>query len=244
MTFKESIDTNRLPGHVAIIMDGNGRWAKKQGKPRTYGHIKGVDTVRKIVAAATRMGIKYLTLYVFSKENWNRPEKEINALMRLIIKNVKRESRNFKEKGIRLLVIGNLEGLPSSVYKELQNEIKRTEKNNKLTLVLAINYSSRQEIVRAARQIAIKVQKKEISADGICESLFSSHLSTHQIPDPELVIRTSGENRISNFLLWQIAYSELMFVDKNWPEFTPGDFNEAIANYKNRRLKSNMPNIR
>jgi undecaprenyl diphosphate synthase len=237
MTFKESIENDRLPGHVAIIMDGNGRWAKKQGKPRTYGHIKGVDTVRKIVAAAARMGIKYLTLYVFSKENWNRPEREVNALMRLIIKNVKRESRNFKENGIRLLVIGNVEGLPSAVFKELHQEIKRTEKNNKLTLVLAINYSSRQEIVNAARQIAIKVQRKEISADSICEALFSSYLSTHQIPDPELVIRTSGENRISNFLLWQIAYSELMFVEKTWPEFTPGDFNDAIASYQSRKNK-------
>jgi undecaprenyl diphosphate synthase len=235
MTFKESIENDRLPGHVAIIMDGNGRWAKKQGKPRTYGHIKGVDTVRKIVAAAAQMGIKYLTLYVFSKENWNRPEREVNALMRLIIKNVKRESRNFKENGIRLLVIGNVEGLPSAVFKELHQEIKRTEKNNKLTLVLAINYSSRQEIVNAARQIAIKVQRKEILADSICEALFSSYLSTHQIPDPELVIRTSGENRISNFLLWQIAYSELMFVEKTWPEFTPGDFNDAIASYQNRK---------
>jgi undecaprenyl diphosphate synthase len=237
MTFKESIENDRLPGHVAIIMDGNGRWAKKQGKPRTYGHIKGVDTVRKIVAAAARMGIKYLTLYVFSKENWNRPEREVNALMRLIIKNVKRESRNFKENGIRLLVIGNVEGLPSAVFKELHQEIKRTEKNNKLTLVLAINYSSRQEIVNAARQIAIKVQRKEILADSICEALFSSYLSTHQIPDPELVIRTSGENRISNFLLWQIAYSELMFVEKTWPEFTPGDFNDAIASYQSRKNK-------
>jgi len=243
MTFKESIDNDRLPGHVAIIMDGNGRWAKKQGKPRTYGHIRGVDTVRKIVAAAARMDIKYLTLYVFSKENWNRPEKEVNALMRLIIKNVKRESRNFKENGIRLLVIGNLDGLPSSVFKELHQEIKRTEKNNKLTLVLAINYSSRQEIVNAARQIAVKTQNKEIVIEDINERLFSSYLSPHQIPDPELVIRTSGENRISNFLLWQIAYSELLFVEKNWPEFTPEDFCEAIANYQNRRLKSNMPNI-
>jgi undecaprenyl diphosphate synthase len=239
MTSKDTLVTDGLPGHVAIIMDGNGRWAKKQGKPRTYGHIKGVDTVRKIVAAATRMGIKYLTLYVFSKENWNRPEKEVNALMRLIIKNVKRESRNFKENGIRLLVIGNLEGLPVSVYKELQREIKRTEKNNKLTLVLAINYSSRQEIVSAVRQIALKVERREISVNGICEALFSSHLSTRQIPDPELVIRTSGENRISNFLLWQIAYSELMFVDKAWPEFTTDDFNEAITNYQNRKNNKN-----
>ena len=234
MTFKESIE-NRLPGHVAIIMDGNGRWAKKQGKPRTYGHIKGVDTVRKIVAAATRMDIKYLTLYVFSKENWNRPEKEVNALMRLIVKNVKRESRTFRENGIRLLVIGNLDGLPSSVYKELQQEIKRTEKNTKLTLVLAINYSSRQEIIDAARQIAVRVERKELSADGISEALFSSYLSTRQIPDPELVIRTSGENRVSNFLLWQIAYSELLFVEKSWPEFTPEDFREAIANYKSHQ---------
>jgi undecaprenyl diphosphate synthase len=237
---KATNDTARLPGHVAIIMDGNGRWAKKKGKPRTYGHIKGVETVRKIVETAVRLGVKYLTLYVFSKENWNRPKREVNALMRLIVKNVKRESRNFKENGIRLLVIGNLKGLPSAVFKELHQEIKRTEKNRKLTLVLAINYSSRQEIVNAARQIAIKVQGKEISADGICEALFSSYLSTHQIPDPELVIRTSGENRISNFLLWQIAYSELMFVDKNWPEFTPGDFCEAITNYQNRKKECHV----
>ena len=229
------IDSDALPQHVAVIMDGNGRWAAQRGKPRTFGHIKGVDTVRKIVEAATRLGIKYLTLYVFSKENWNRPQKEVNALMTLIIKNVRRETQNFKQNGIRLLIIGDLDRLPPVVSKELKKEIAKTADNKKLTLVLAINYSGRQEIVNAVREIAIKVEKKEISADGISESLFSSYLSTRQIPDPELVIRTSGESRISNFLLWQIAYSDLMFVDKNWPDFTGDDFHEAIVNYRNRK---------
>jgi undecaprenyl diphosphate synthase len=230
-----TIDTARLPGHVAIIMDGNGRWAKKKGKPRTYGHIKGVETVRKIVETAARLGVKYLTLYVFSKENWKRPEREVNALMKLIIKNVRRETQNFKENGIRLLVIGDLNCLPPVVSEELQKEITKTAANKKMTLVLAINYSGRQEIINAAREISLKVQKKEISANSIDEHLFSSHLSTHQLPDPELLIRTSGESRISNFLLWQIAYSELLFVDKNWPEFTGEDFYEAIANYQIRK---------
>ena len=228
------ININKLPQHVAIIMDGNGRWAKKRGKPRTYGHIKGVDTVRKIVEAATRLGIKYLTLYVFSRENWNRSENEVKALMKLIIKNIRKETKNFKENGIRLLVIGSLGSLPSAVAKELKKEIQKTVDNKKLTLVLAINYSSRQEIVNAVREITIKVQQKEISADSISEALFSSYLNTHQIPDPELLIRTSGEIRISNFLLWQIAYSDLMFVEKNWPDFTKDDLYQAIASYQHR----------
>lgn len=229
------IDTDALPRHVAIIMDGNGRWAAQRGKPRTYGHIKGVDTVRKIVEAAAGLGIKYLTLYVFSSENWKRPETEVKALMNLIIKNIRKETQRFKKNGIRLLVIGDLAGLPAEVAKELQKEIRQTANNKKLTLVLAINYSGRQEIVNAAREIAVKVQKKEISADGISESLFSSYLSTRQIPDPELVIRTSGENRISNFLLWQIAYSDLMFVGKHWPDFGEDDFYQAITTYQDRR---------
>jgi undecaprenyl diphosphate synthase len=232
MDVKAKINENALPEHVAIIMDGNGRWASRKGKPRTYGHVKGVDTVRKIVAAAARLGIRYLTLYVFSQENWSRPQVEVKTLMQLIIKNIRKETKNFKENGIRLKVIGNLRGLPSSVSKALQQEIKRTENNRKLTLVLAINYSGRQEIIEAARQIVIKAQNKEISTRQISESLFSSYLNTSQVPDPELVIRTSGENRISNFLLWQIAYAQLLFVDKSWPDFTPEDFSEAIASYQ------------
>jgi undecaprenyl diphosphate synthase len=229
---------NGFPKHVAIIMDGNGRWAKKRGKPRTYGHIKGVDTVRKIVETALRLNIKYLSLYVFSRDNWTRPENEVNTLMKLIVKNIRKETKKFKENGIRLLVIGNLEGLPSAVSRELYLEIQRTTNNKKMTLILAINYSGRHEIVNAARKIALKVQNKEISIEGINEKLFSSYLSTHRIPDPDLVIRTSGENRISNFLLWQIANSDLLFVDKNWPEFTSEDFYKIIADYQYRKLDS------
>jgi undecaprenyl diphosphate synthase len=234
----EKLNRNNLPGHVAIIMDGNGRWAQKKGKPRTYGHIKGVDSVRRIVEAAVRGGIKYLTLYVFSRENWKRPETEVKTLMQLIIKNIRRETKNFKKNGIRLLVIGNFKSLPPRVHNELQKEIKKTADNKTMTLILAINYSGRQEIVNAAREIATKVKEKEISPDNINDSLFSSYLNTHQVPDPDLVIRTSGENRISNFLLWQIAYSELLFVKKNWPEFTEEDFYGAIANYQQRKSTS------
>lgn len=219
----------RIPEHVAIIMDGNGRWAAGKGKPRTHGHIKGVDAVRQVVAASARLGIKYLTLYVFSQENWQRPEQEIDTLMRLIVKNIKKETQNFKQNGIRLLVIGNLERLPLPVAQELEKEIKRTAANKKMTLVLAIGYSGRREIVKAAREIAFNVKEKKIPIEHIDELLFSSYLCTRDIPDPELVIRTSGESRISNFLLWEIAYSEFLFIDKNWPDFGQEDLYNAIA---------------
>lgn len=228
------INKNRLPQHVAVIMDGNGRWAKKRGKTRTYGHASGAGTVKKIVETAALLGIRYLTLYTFSRENWKRPRKEVNTLMRLIITNIRREIHNFRENGIRLLVIGDLQGLPPDVSKELLQGIKRTENNRNLVLILAINYSGRHEIVEAARQIITNAQRKEISIDQVDESLFSSHLYTHHIPDPELVIRTGGENRVSNFLLWQIAYSDLLFVYKNWPDFDQDDFLEAIAHYQIR----------
>lgn len=232
---RPQIDIDRLPEHIAIIMDGNGRWAKGKGKPRTYGHIKGVDTVRRVVEASVRLGIKYLTLYVFSKENWQRPEQEVKTLMQLIIKNIRRETQNFAKNGIRLLVIGNLKNLPAPVARELQKEIKKTANNKKMTLALAINYSGRQDIVRAVREIALKVKEKKIPVNSIDESLFSSYLCTSYIPDPELVIRTSGETRISNFLLWEIAYSEFLFIEKNWPEFEQADLLEAIALFQSRK---------
>jgi len=239
MDLKKTTHQDDLPGHVAIIMDGNGRWAAKRGKPRTYGHIKGVDTVRKIVEAAARLGISYLTLYVFSRENWSRPQNEVNMLMKLFIKNIRKETRNFEENGIRLLAIGDLEGLPPVVFTELEKEIQRTANNKRLTLILAINYSGRREIVNAAREIVFKVHNKEIPIDRISESLFTSHLNPYHIPDPALVIRTSGENRISNFLLWQIAFSELFFIEKNWPDFTKKDFYEVVANYRKRSQGTN-----
>jgi undecaprenyl diphosphate synthase len=228
-----SIDPRRLPRHVAIILDGNGRWAKQRGKPRTYGHIKGVDAVRKTVKAAAQLGIKYLTLYVFSRENWDRPQDEVNDLMELLFKTIKKETHTFDENDIRLQIIGNPEHLPKRNYQAMRELIRHTAQHKRMTLVLAISYGARQEIIHAARKIAHQVQNREISLESIDESLFQSHLYTAGIPDPDLLIRTSGERRVSNFLLWQIADSELIFLDKYWPDFTKEDLYKAIAAYQN-----------
>ena len=237
MSFKEKINIESIPKHVAIIMDGNGRWAKRQGKPRVYGHKKGADAVRRIVEASAELGIKYLTLFTFSKENWNRSESEINSLMNLLLTTINSETKTLIKNNIRLLAIGDLENLPKNTYKKLMDAIDVTKGNNGMTLVLALSYGSRWEIVKSVKQICSDIIEKKISVEDIDDSLFSSYLLTSDFPDPELVIRTSGENRISNFLLWQIAYSELYFTDKFWPDFHKEDFYEAISNYQNRERR-------
>ena len=237
MSLKEKIDHDRLPNHVAVIMDGNGRWAKRQGKLRTFGHRHGVKSVREVTEAAAELGIKYLTLYAFSTENWNRPRYEIDALMQLLVSTIGSEINTLMENKIRLATIGNTESLPASVNKNLKAAIDKTADNNGLTLVLALSYSSKWEITTALKQISLKIENKEISAADVNESLIESMLCTINIPDPELLIRTSGEHRVSNFLLWQIAYTEFYFTDKLWPDFRKQDLIDAIVDFQNRERR-------
>jgi undecaprenyl diphosphate synthase len=240
MSLKEKIIKDRIPVHIAIIMDGNGRWAKKRGFIRTLGHEKGVDAVRETVEAAAELGIGYLTLYAFSTENWNRPKYETEALMKLLVQSVNKERKTFMDNNIRLMAIGNLGNLPPKSYGELMKAIEDTSGNTGLRLVLALSYSSRWEIVEAARSLALKVMDGSIKADGINTDSFSSLLSTASIPDPELLIRTSGEYRISNFLLWQIAYSELYFTPTLWPDFSKEEFYRAVVDYQGRERRFGM----
>ena len=234
---KENIDINKLPKHIAVIMDGNGRWAKQKGKLRISGHKNGVIAVREIIEAATELGINYLTLYAFSTENWSRPKYEIDALMTLLISTINKETKTLIKNDIRLHAIGDLKSLPKKCYKELQEAMNKTASNKRMTLILALSYSSRWEIVNATKKIAEKIQAQEISADDVDETLFKSYLATSDIPDPELLIRTSGEYRISNFLLWQIAYAELYFTNKLWPDFRKEDLYEAIIDYQSRERR-------
>ena len=222
-----------IPSHVAIIMDGNGRWAKQKSKIRLYGHLNGVQAVRETVEGAAEIGIKYLTLYAFSQENWERPKKEITGLMNLLMKTIKKEIPTLMKNNIKLKAIGNIRELPNACQKNLQEAIEKTKKNNHMTLILALSYSSRWEIVEAVKKI-IKINPND---SEINENLFSKYLNTNEIPDPELVIRTSGEYRISNFLLWQIAYSELYFSKKLWPDFNKKDLNKAISDFKKRKRR-------
>jgi undecaprenyl diphosphate synthase len=231
------IDKSRLPQHIAIIMDGNGRWAKQQGKERIFGHQQGIESVRQITEAAAELGIKYLTLYAFSTENWKRPKEEVNALMDLLVTTIGKEVPTLNKNKIRLLAIGNLPSLPNKCYVELMKAINDTSSNSHMTLVLALSYSSKWEILNAIVNIAEKVKKNELDPTQINEEVFTSFLTTHNIPDPELLIRTSGEQRISNFLLWQIAYTELYFTEKLWPDFRKNDFYEAILNFQNRERR-------
>jgi undecaprenyl diphosphate synthase len=237
MDFKNNIDKQKLPVHVAIIMDGNGRWARKRGFARTLGHEKGVDAVRNTVEAAAELGIKFLTLYAFSTENWNRPKYEIDALMRILVKSIHGEMKTLMDNNIRLTAIGDLKSLPPKSYKELMKAIQETSGNAGLTLVLALSYSSRWELVEAARTLAEKVEAKEIKTDEIDLPAFISCLATSSIPDPELLIRTSGEYRISNFLLWQIAYTELYFTQTLWPDFSKDEFYHALLDYQKRERR-------
>jgi undecaprenyl diphosphate synthase len=234
---KDQIDKKNLPVHVAVIMDGNGRWAKKRGFIRTLGHEKGVDAVRNTVEAAAELGIQYLTMYAFSTENWNRPKYEIDALMRILVNSLHKEMKTLMKNNIRLTAIGDLKTLPPKSYRELMKSIAETEKNTGLTLILALSYSSRWELVEAARAIARKVELKELLPDQIDLSTFTSFLATSAIPDPELLIRTSGEYRISNFLLWQVAYAEFYFTDTLWPDFGKDDFYKAILDFQGRERR-------
>ena len=237
INLKTSINTDKLPQHIAIIMDGNGRWAKQQSKLRVFGHQGGVEAVRDTVEGAAEMGVEYLTLYAFSTENWNRPKLEIDALMQLLVNTINNETRTLMDNDIRLKVIGNIESLPKKCKKNLEEAINKTAKNKRMTLVLALSYSSKWEIIEAVKKIAKRVEKQKLQIEDINEEIFNSSLSTHNIPNPELLIRTSGEHRISNFLLWQIAYSELYFTDVLWPDFRREHLNDAIVNYQNRERR-------
>jgi len=237
MITKEQIDAAKLPSHIAIIMDGNGRWAKQQGKIRTFGHQHGVTAVRDTVEAAAELGVKFLTLYAFSTENWSRPKFEIDALMSLLVQTISKETATLMKNNIRLATIGDTESLPSGVYKKLQKAIDETSGNSRMTLVLALSYSSRWEITRAVKTIAAEVKNGTLDPEKIDESTISDHLCTAGWPDPELMIRTSGESRISNYLLWQIAYAELYFTPKLWPDFRKEDLYEAIVDYQGRERR-------
>lgn len=237
MGFKEQIDGNRLPEHIAIIMDGNGRWAKNQGKFRVFGHESGVLSVKDIVEGCVDIGIKYLTVYAFSAENWNRPIEEVNALMELLISTINNEAETLNKNNVRLNAIGDLKSLPQKCIDDLANVMEITAKNTKCTLTLALSYSAKWELVEAAKKLARQIQEGELSVDEINEDTFASQLTTHSIPDPELMIRTSGEHRISNFLLWQLAYTELYFTETLWPDFRREDLFEAIVDYQKRERR-------
>ena len=234
---KDKIDLERLPRHIAIIMDGNGRWAQQQGKPRVFGHQIGVESVRETTEAATELGIEYLTLYTFSTENWNRPPEEVEALMTLLVDTIESELPTLNKNGIRLAAIGNLKRLPARSQEKLAGAIEATNGNEKTTLVLALNYSSKWEIVDAAKQLAARVERGELTSADIDEATFVDALSTSGIPDPELLIRTSGESRLSNFLLWQVAYSEFYFTKTFWPDFRKPHLYRAILDYQHRQRR-------
>jgi undecaprenyl diphosphate synthase len=231
------IDKNNLPKHLAIIMDGNGRWAKQRGLLRTFGHESGTKSVKKIIEACANLGIENLTLYAFSTENWNRPKIEIEALMKVLVNSLIKELPTLEKNNIKMNAIGNLEKLPSKAQKELQDVIQKTATNSKLVLTLALSYGSREELVNAVKKISDKVKNNIISIDKIDDSIINQHLYTHNMPDVDLLIRTSGEHRISNFLLWQIAYAELYFTDILWPDFKEDDLYEARISYQKRERR-------
>lgn len=229
------LDMTRIPRHIAIIMDGNGRWASERGRERSFGHQAGVDTVRRITSECTRLGVKYLTLYTFSTENWSRPEDEVSALMGLVLSSL--EDEIFMKNDVRFQVVGEMERLPKPVQDKLRETMEHTAQNSAMTMVVALSYSARWEITKAVRDIARSVRDGEMNVDDITEDTVGRHMATNFMPDPELLIRTGGELRISNFLLWQIAYSELYFCDTFWPDFGEEDLREAIANYQKRQRR-------
>ncbi|MFK7813048.1 MAG: isoprenyl transferase [Maribacter sp.] len=231
------ISDKNLPRHIAIIMDGNGRWAKQKGKLRVFGHENGVKTVRTTVENCVQLKIEYLTLYTFSTENWKRPKIEIDTLMRLLVSSLKRELKTFTKNDVRLNTIGDIDSLPEKARKELIEVMEKTKKNTGMTLTLALSYGAREELKNAVKQISIKVKNNIISPESIDETIINSHLYTHDLPDVDLLIRTSGEHRISNFLLWQIAYAELYFIDVFWPDFSEEYLVKAIQNYQNRERR-------
>ena len=231
------LDKNRIPKHVAVIMDGNGRWAQQKGEMRIFGHTNGVNSVREALTAAGEIGVEYLTLYAFSTENWNRPKEEIAALMDLLVQSIYNEVDELNKNGVRLRTIGDVDILPSSCQSALKDAIERTKNNNRVTLILALSYSSRWEISKAVQKMANQVIKGKLNPDAINEELISSYLSTADYPDPELLIRTSGENRVSNFLMWQMAYTELYFTETLWPDFKKEHFYKAIQDYQSRERR-------
>ena len=235
MSYIEQIDKTRIPQHVAIIMDGNGRWAKQRGEERTYGHRAGAETVQNITEDAARLGIKYLTLYTFSTENWNRPQDEIAALMNLLLESIEEET--LMKNNIRFNVIGDFKKLPVEVQKSLTSCIERTSKNSGMYMVLALSYSSRWEITEAVKRLAKEVVEKKINPNDITEAVVSDHLTTKGIPDPDLLIRTGGEQRVSNFLLWQLSYAEFFFTDVYWPDFREEELYGAILYYQQRERR-------
>lgn len=237
MDISTTLNTENLPGHLAIIMDGNGRWAKKQGMMRVFGHENGAKAVRETVEACARLGIQNLTLYAFSTENWNRPKMEVDALMKLLISSLKKELKTLQENNIKLNTIGNVNLLPGSARKELESVLKQTAANNRMTLTLALSYGSREEIISAVKAISEKVKNNHIAITDIDESVINQHLYTNGLPDVDLVIRTSGEQRISNFLLWQSAYAEFYFTDVLWPDFREKDLYDAIISYQKRERR-------
>ena len=237
MSLKDTINKDNLPKHLTIIMDGNGRWAKQKGMLRAFGHENGTKAVRETVETCAKLGIENLTLYAFSTENWNRPKLEVDTLMKLLISSLKGELKTLQNNDIRLNSIGNLDTLPASVKKELSEVIEKTKNNTRMTLTLALSYGSREEIVNAVRKISDKVKNNIISITDIDESIINQHLYTQNLPDVDLVIRTSGEHRISNFLLWQIAYAEFYFTDVLWPDFREKDLYEAIISYQKRERR-------
>lgn len=235
MPYKEEIDINRIPGHIAIIMDGNGRWAKQRGHERSFGHQAGAETVHIIAEEAARLGVKFLTLYTFSTENWNRPANEVSAIMKLLLDSIEEEI--FMKNNISFRIIGDMNTLPKDVKISLNNCIERTSGNTGMCMVLALSYSSRWEIIETTKQIAKEVQQGKLSIDQITDECISSHLATYFMPDPDLLIRTGGELRLSNYLLWQSAYSELYFCDTFWPDFREEEFRKAICEYQKRERR-------
>lgn len=235
VSYQQQIDKERIPAHIAIIMDGNGRWAKAKGLPRTAGHQQGVETVKKITEEATRLGVKYLTLYTFSTENWNRPAAEIAALMGLILDHLEEEI--FIKNNVRFRIIGDLQRLPAPVQQRINECMERTAANNKMTMVIAISYSSRWELTQSTKIIAQKIKDGILNIEDITEQTVAEHLNTSFMPDPDLLIRTGGEKRISNYLLWQAAYSELYFCDTFWPDFDEAEFHKAIIDFQSRERR-------
>lgn len=240
ITYREKLNTSNLPEHIAIIMDGNGRWAKAQGKHRIFGHKNGVKAVREVTEGCAEIGIKHLTLYAFSTENWNRPKTEVSALMELLFLTMGKEIKTLQKNNIRLNAIGHLHNLPESNRKALANLMDATKDNTRMTLTLALSYGSREELTEATKRIAEEYKSGKISLEEINQEMLAAHLYTKDIPEPELMIRTSGEHRISNFLLWQMAYTELYFTEKFWPEFTKNDLYKAIYDYQQRERRFGM----
>lgn len=237
MNLKEKVDLDNLPKHIAVIMDGNGRWAKKRGGLRIFGHQNAITAVRDTVEAAAELGVNYLTLYAFSTENWSRPALEVSALMQLLVSSIRKETATLNENNIRLQTIGNTTSLPASCQKELQEAMEITKNNTRMTLVLALSYSGRWDITQAVQRLAIDVDHGKVAPDAIDESTITQYLSTAGMPDPELLIRTSGEQRISNFLLWQLAYTELYITEMLWPDFRKENLYEAILSYQRRERR-------